>query len=392
METYKNQTAPKGFVLPSLKEMIHSSISTKDYKSSPITKHSLFKTPKQGIEKRLPIRAAASDIGTTFHTPPQSASLMKTTPMLPGVGICTLDNRNNEFSVNSFPKPLGNPISFPLPIPPPFGYNEEPSFNVISQNSYNLNRSPLTVEQNQLTPETFYSNRDFQVWEMNPKHALPQQNQPLHCRSIQHTIPHRNHNINTSSIHSLPQEQIIPYQPNTRTIIINCDGSLNQNKDARIRELPYQYVGDYGHRTALQNYYSPPVAPPLLSQNSSPSFNVCPIQSQLAPPSYANLYNNLPSFKQDYESTVEPRAKINRKNCLERKVIDLNSQEIGNFKSKTKNKYPCSICKKPFNRYDALKTHMNMHLGLKPFRCGICAKRFNAKQNMLRHERNHSPK
>ncbi|OBA24886.1 hypothetical protein HANVADRAFT_15171, partial [Hanseniaspora valbyensis NRRL Y-1626] len=50
----------------------------------------------------------------------------------------------------------------------------------------------------------------------------------------------------------------------------------------------------------------------------------------------------------------------------------------------------CAICSKPFNRFDALKTHMNMHLGLKPFNCKVCGKSFNAKQNMLRHERNHS--
>ncbi|OBA24757.1 hypothetical protein HANVADRAFT_17742, partial [Hanseniaspora valbyensis NRRL Y-1626] len=52
-------------------------------------------------------------------------------------------------------------------------------------------------------------------------------------------------------------------------------------------------------------------------------------------------------------------------------------------------KFECDICQKKFHRQDALQTHMNMHLNINPYECSVCGKCFNAKQNMVRHERNH---
>ncbi|OBA26681.1 hypothetical protein HANVADRAFT_24675 [Hanseniaspora valbyensis NRRL Y-1626] len=52
-------------------------------------------------------------------------------------------------------------------------------------------------------------------------------------------------------------------------------------------------------------------------------------------------------------------------------------------------KFECEICQKKFHRQDALQTHMNMHLNINPYECSVCGKCFNAKQNMVRHERNH---
>lgn len=392
MENYKNKTTPKGFALPSLEEMIHSTVSSGDYKSSPMAKFSLYRTPKQGIERKMAFTASSNDIAASFHTPPQTASLMKNIPIPSGFSLSAMDKKTMEFSAQRLPNPISNPLTFPMAMKSPFSYNEDPTFNGHMQNRCNLNRSPLPIIQPQLTPETFYNHRDFQAWRMNPRIPLPKQSRPLNCSSIQHAIPHINHTIDSSSLLSLPQEHISPYQPNTRTILINCDRSLNLDKDTRIGEMPYQYVPDYGNRSALQNYYSPPVAPPSLSKHSSSFLNVFPLQNQLAPLSYANPNNYFPYLDQDIESASELRTKASKNHCHEKKVMDLHAQEIDKFKIKTRNKYPCSICKKPFNRFDALKTHMNMHLGLKPFRCGICAKRFNAKQNMLRHERNHTAK
>lgn len=51
----------------------------------------------------------------------------------------------------------------------------------------------------------------------------------------------------------------------------------------------------------------------------------------------------------------------------------------------------CNICNKNFKRASSLKTHINIHSGIRPFKCpyGNCSKSFTAKSNMRRHYKLH---
>ncbi|KAI0739838.1 hypothetical protein C8Q80DRAFT_1053815, partial [Daedaleopsis nitida] len=54
-------------------------------------------------------------------------------------------------------------------------------------------------------------------------------------------------------------------------------------------------------------------------------------------------------------------------------------------------KHQCTICLKRFPRPSGLKTHMNMHSGVTPFKCLIptCSKTFGVRSNATRHLRTH---
>lgn len=67
-----------------------------------------------------------------------------------------------------------------------------------------------------------------------------------------------------------------------------------------------------------------------------------------------------------------------------------NEKQINKKKYVRPLKFNCQVCQKRFHRQDALQTHMNMHLGLKPYECHFCGRCFNAKQNMVRHEKTHA--
>ncbi|KAJ7649312.1 hypothetical protein B0H17DRAFT_845212, partial [Mycena rosella] len=55
-------------------------------------------------------------------------------------------------------------------------------------------------------------------------------------------------------------------------------------------------------------------------------------------------------------------------------------------------KHICEVCLKEFPRPSGLKTHMNIHNNLRPFKCEFpnCSKTFSVLSNMRRHYRIHS--
>jgi uncharacterized C2H2 Zn-finger protein len=52
-----------------------------------------------------------------------------------------------------------------------------------------------------------------------------------------------------------------------------------------------------------------------------------------------------------------------------------------------KERYPCKVCGKDFYSKQALTTHMNMHMGLKPFQCDQCEAAFAGLDSLCKHKR-----
>mgnify|MGYP001180766702 FL=1 len=108
--------------------------------------------------------------------------------------------------------------------------------------------------------------------------------------------------------------------------------------------------------------------------------------------SFLNKNNNNNSIKTKLPSLKELKQKINGTSTDTKKAaFDINkTKSLVNKKTSSRPlKFPCTECDKRFHRQDALQTHMNMHLGLKPYKCDVCEKCFNAKQNMVRHRKRH---
>ncbi|KAJ8520856.1 hypothetical protein ONZ45_g2370 [Pleurotus djamor] len=61
--------------------------------------------------------------------------------------------------------------------------------------------------------------------------------------------------------------------------------------------------------------------------------------------------------------------------------------------TKPPKQHPCEVCKKVFTRPSSLKTHMNTHTGINPYKCAApgCGKTFGAPQNASRHLRTQHP-
>jgi len=77
----------------------------------------------------------------------------------------------------------------------------------------------------------------------------------------------------------------------------------------------------------------------------------------------------------DFDS-VEPRSLI--QNCVSSGDKEVHLKQ-----------FECSVCNKKFNRRNYLRVHMRNHTGVKPFECLLCSWRFTTNGKLKRHAKIH---
>lgn len=217
-------------------------------------------------------------------------------------------------------------------------------------------------------------------------------------------VPQPNFNTN----HSLPyyndNNQFASYKNNQPLIYMGPVGNFYQ-----VYEQPYsKTMINAGSNMMVPNTLQNNINDinNLQADNTTLQYNQHPkLNGLLRSYSSPSVYNKqdlpklnfkLPELKTHLSSSTskESRPKLPSLKELKQKISGTSTDTKKVAKAPLKKttrplKFPCTQCDKRFHRQDALQTHMNIHLGLKPYKCDICGKCFNAKQNMVRHKKTH---
>lgn len=436
METHKNNPVTKEFTLPSLKEMLNNTPLGKNHHGS-FSSSSTSSTINNNSQKSVSLKTTTVTGSERFSLPPVSSVNMQNedsyqyvSPNSAYVMHSTLNSRPNHIPQNLYPpKPLPNTFNNNISTPQPLMNNTYIVYNDNMNMGYHLTRSPVNLaqhhhhqQQQQLSAGGLYE-AEFHVPPV--MNSIPLASKPSHFTSSHHNnnnnnqgmytvVPQLVQNVvpmpipqtyvqqsNIPPYHLSPQNQVyltsVNHQPfiNKNSLVPSSSsaniyqpsssGSLQENKNNMFQK-EQQYLPQ--HSSSMGNNSTLSAPAPLFPHPQSVS------------PVYRNKINPQYSVPSNNNSNNTPRQEVDRNTLhysfnnttVHKPVSPLHYKEKTGGKTKKVNRFPCAICSKPFNRFDALKTHMNMHLGLKPFNCKVCGKSFNAKQNMLRHERNHSNK
>ncbi|SGZ40563.1 uncharacterized protein HGUI_02763 [Hanseniaspora guilliermondii] len=205
-------------------------------------------------------------------------------------------------------------------------------------------------------------------------------------------VPSLNLNMNQSISYYNDNNQYVPYRNSQPLIYMGPDGNfyqvynnsmINSGRDVTFPNTLQNITNMRADNTTISNpqltkqrSYS---SPSIYNRQDLPKLNFKLPDLKTHLNSYTNKEQKpkLPSLK-------ELKQKINGTSTDTKKVTKPSSK-----KTSRPLKFPCTQCDKKFHRQDALQTHMNIHLGLKPYKCDICGKCFNAKQNMVRHKKTH---
>ncbi|KAL6927290.1 hypothetical protein ACO0SA_003588 [Hanseniaspora valbyensis] len=444
METHKNNPVTKEFTLPSLKEMLNNTPLGKNHgsSSSPTSSSTINNNNSQ---KSVSLKTTTVAGTERFSLPPVSSVNMQNedsyqyvSPNSAYVMHSTLNSRPNHIPQNLYPpKPLPNTFNNNNNSnPQPLMNNTYIVYNDNMNMGYRLTRSPVNLApQQQQHPPHHHHHQQQQLsvgghyepeFHVPPvMSSIPLASKPNHFNS---SHPNNNNNNNQGMYTVVPQlvqnvvpmpipqtyvqqSNIPPYHlspqnqvfltsvnhqpfinknslvPSSANVYQPSSSSLQENKN-NIFQKEQQYLPQHTSSSSMgnNNTLTAPLFPP--PQCVSPVYRN-KINPQYSVPSNNDNSNNTPRQEVDRNTL---HYNFNNTNPIHKPISPLHYKEKTGGKTKKVNRFPCAICSKPFNRFDALKTHMNMHLGLKPFNCKVCGKSFNAKQNMLRHERNHSNK
>ncbi|XBW38152.1 hypothetical protein QEN19_003748 [Hanseniaspora menglaensis] len=364
---------PKGVVLPPLKKVIgkqiefmNSKIKNKDSEGQlqarqiPMLKNLVTEVPHSQYMKESLFK---------FRTKSYPLDLASKCFFNNENQIIQLQNVEHQNLIHQYQDPSLTP------------FLEKPNF------LYNKGNPSLTDSANTNVVSKIFYDPVYKYQGYDPIHSVPRQltSKLPHGYTTPHNILQPNQSVSGLPYQHVNLQSKISGYPYAHETIINQEKTMFAKENNNHVQNSFPKLREKHQLLFPSSNHSKPYVLPMFSENAGTDLPLSMHQSQ-------HLYQQ---YNHNDSLALNPIDCLEKSQQLEIISNDHNTTPKTKklaHKSKKSMSFPCTICGKPFNRFDTLKTHMNMHLGLKPFRCSVCGKNFNAKQNMMRHHRNHSKK
>lgn len=270
----------------------------------------------------------------------------------------------------------------PLPASaPPIGTGNFP--NLPYSQSELLNSSQDLLNGSRSTYEQGYSSAPSQVTSSFAPHAGAYAPVGSYGQSL---VQQQQHQAQDSS-RRLSQSTTIPMTSTTSTFdaLDGARGMVAMSQDMTPRNIygpridrsspdscgfpaTHSAHSSISSGSAYPQYYTGSSAESSITDYSSASESMEPIQSRTLPRPSGLLNANMPPAPQSMMSSFNSKVSSN-----------------------TQKKHKCKVCDKRFTRPSSLQTHMYSHTGEKPFACEIqgCGRNFSVVSNLRRHRKVH---